>query len=73
VLTGGKLTGTYFLYLLFVTTHLRQDKKISILSSSVVNPGHVFSRRGLLEDSPISCCRGCNPSCDESRPRTQDE
>jgi hypothetical protein len=41
-----------FCNLLFVTTHLCQGKKISILSSGVVNPGHVSSRRGLLENSP---------------------
>jgi hypothetical protein len=33
-----------FCNLLFVTTHLRQGKKISILLSGVVNPGHVSSR-----------------------------
>jgi uncharacterized membrane protein (GlpM family) len=36
VLTGGKLIGFYFLYLLYatyysVTTHLRQGKKVSII------------------------------------------
>jgi hypothetical protein len=49
VLTGGKLTGIYLLYLLFVTTHLRQGKKVSVippdpLSQGDVNPGLVASR-----------------------------
>jgi hypothetical protein len=33
-------------------THLRQGKKVSILSSGDVNPGSIASRRGLLEDNP---------------------
>jgi hypothetical protein len=58
VLTGGKLTDIYFLYLLFatyfsVTTHLRQGKKVSIIVSDDVNSGPVASRRGLLEAVPI--------------------
>jgi hypothetical protein len=58
VLTGGKLTGIYFLYLLSatyfsVTTHLRQSKKVSILVSGDVNSGPIVSRRGLLEAVPI--------------------
>jgi hypothetical protein len=58
VLTGGKLTGIYFLYLLpaiyfSVTTHLRQGKKVSILVPGDVNSGPVASRRGLLEVVPI--------------------
>jgi hypothetical protein len=58
VLTGGKLTGIYFLYLLStiyfsVTTHLRQGKKISILVLGDVDSGPVASRRGLLEAVPI--------------------
>jgi hypothetical protein len=38
--------------LLFVMTHLRQGKKVSILLSGDVNPRPISSRRGLLEDSP---------------------
>jgi hypothetical protein len=58
VLTGGELTGIYFLYLLFViyfsvTTHLRQGKKVSILMPGDVDSGPVASRRGLLEAVPI--------------------
>jgi hypothetical protein len=57
VLTGDKLIGVYFLYLLyaiyiFVMMHLRQGKKVSILWLGDVNPEPVASRRGLLEDSP---------------------
>jgi hypothetical protein len=56
VLMGGKLIGFYFLPLLYaiyisVTTHLRQDKKVSILPSGDVNPKPVPSRRGLFESS----------------------
>jgi hypothetical protein len=39
--------------LLSVTTHLRQDKKVSILVSGDVNSSPVASRRGLLEAVPI--------------------
>jgi hypothetical protein len=58
VLTGGKLTGIYFLYLLFaiyfsVTTHLRQGKKVSILVPGDVDSGPVASRQDLLEAVPI--------------------
>jgi hypothetical protein len=58
VLTGGKLTGIYFLYLLSafyfsVMTHLRQGKKVSILVRGDVDYGPVASRRGLLEAVPI--------------------
>jgi hypothetical protein len=58
VLTGGKLTGIYLMYLLYaiyfsVTTHLRQGKKISILVPGDVNSGPIASRRGLLEAVPI--------------------
>jgi hypothetical protein len=53
VLTGGKLTGVYFLYLLSATVHLRQGKKVSILVPGDVNSGPVASRRGLLEAVPI--------------------
>jgi hypothetical protein len=58
VLTGGKLTGIYFLYLLLViyfsvTMHLRQGKKVSILVPGDVDSGPVASRRGLLVAIPI--------------------
>jgi hypothetical protein len=46
-----------FCNLLFVTTHLRQCKKVSILPPGDVNPGSVVSRRGLLEDSPYRAVR----------------
>jgi hypothetical protein len=57
VLTIGKLTGFYFLPILYaiyisVTTHLRQGKKVSILLPTNVNLGPIRSRPGLLEDSP---------------------
>jgi hypothetical protein len=41
-----------FYNLLFVTTHLRQGKKVSVLPPGDVNPRPIASRRGLLEDSP---------------------
>jgi hypothetical protein len=49
VLKGGKLTGIYFLHLLYVIyflviTHLRPGKKVSILSLDDVNPGPVLLR-----------------------------
>jgi hypothetical protein len=58
VLTSGKLTGIYFLYLLsaiyfFVMMHLRQGKMVSILMPGDVDSGPVASRRGLLEAVPI--------------------
>jgi hypothetical protein len=58
VLTGGKLTEIYVMYLLSViyfsvTTHLRQGKKVSILMLGDVDSGPVASRRGLLEAVPI--------------------
>jgi hypothetical protein len=48
VLTGGKLTGIYFLYLrsviyFSVMTHLLQGKKVSILVSGDVDSGPVAS------------------------------
>jgi hypothetical protein len=46
-----------FYNLLFVTTHLRQGKKVSIFSLGDVNPGPVPSRRGLLKNSPY-CALG---------------
>jgi hypothetical protein len=69
VLTGGKLTGFYFLPLVYViyystTTHLRQGKKVSILPLGDVNPGPVPSRRGLLEDSPYLTIGVACLSCD---------
>jgi hypothetical protein len=58
VLTGGKLTGIYFLYLLSaiyfsVTMHLCQGKKVSTLVLGDVDSGPVASRTGLLEAVPI--------------------
>jgi hypothetical protein len=58
VLSGGKLTGIYFLYLLSViyfsvTTHLRQGKKVSILVSGDVDSGPIALRCGLFEAVPI--------------------
>jgi hypothetical protein len=50
--------------LFFVTMHLRQDKKVSILPTGDVNPGPVPSRRGLLEDSPYHAVGAACPSCD---------
>jgi hypothetical protein len=44
VLTGGKLIGIYFPHLLYVTTHRRQGRKVSILPLSDMNPGPVPSR-----------------------------
>jgi hypothetical protein len=58
VITGDKLTVIYFLYLLsaiyfFVTMHLWQGKKVSIVVPGDVDSGPVASRRGLLEAVPI--------------------
>jgi hypothetical protein len=58
MLTGGKLTGIYFMYLLYaiyfsVTTHLCQSKKVSILVPGDVDSVTVASRRGFLEVVPI--------------------
>jgi hypothetical protein len=58
VLTSDKLTGIYFMYLLYViyfsvTTHLRQGKKVSIIVPGDVDSSPVASRRGLLEAVPI--------------------
>jgi hypothetical protein len=58
VLTSGKLTGIYLMYLLstiyfFITTYLRQGKKVSIIILGDVNSCLVTSRRGLLEAVPI--------------------
>jgi hypothetical protein len=75
VLIGGKLTGFYFLYILYaiyysVTTHQQKGKKVSILSPGDVNLGSVPSRRGLLDDSPYHTVGSACPSCDESQPHT---
>jgi hypothetical protein len=69
VSTGDKLTGFYFLYLLYViyysvTTHLRQDQKVSILPPGDVNPRPVPSRQGLRDDSPYRAVGAACPSCD---------
>jgi hypothetical protein len=69
VLTGGKLTGFYFLYLLSaiyfsVTTRRRKGNKVSILPSGDVNPEPVPSRRGLLEDSLYHAVEVACLSCD---------
>jgi hypothetical protein len=69
VLTGGKLTGIYFLHLLsviyfFVTTHQRKCKNVSILPPGDVNLGPVPSRRGLLEDDPYRAVGAAYLSCD---------
>jgi hypothetical protein len=69
VLTGGKLTGFYFLYLpyafyFFVMTHLRKGKKESILLPSDVNPKPVPSRQGFLEDSTYRAVEVVCVSCD---------
>jgi hypothetical protein len=58
VLTGGKLTGIYFLCLLStiyfsIMMHLRQGKKVSIPVTGDVDFGPVAPRRGLLEVVPI--------------------
>jgi hypothetical protein len=45
-----------FYHLLFVTTRVRQGKKVSILPPGDVNPEPVASRRGLLE-AVLSCGR----------------
>jgi hypothetical protein len=52
-LTGGKLIGIYFYVIYFsVMMHRRKGKKVSILLSGDVNPEPIFSRWGLLKDSP---------------------
>jgi hypothetical protein len=43
------LSAFTFCNLLYVTMHLRQGKKVSMLMSGDVNSGPVASRRGLLE------------------------
>jgi hypothetical protein len=75
VLTGGKLIGNYFLYLLFaiyfsLMMHRQKGKKLSIISPGDVNPGPIPSRRGLLEDNPYLTVGAACLSCDWPRPRT---
>jgi hypothetical protein len=54
VLTGGKLTGIYFLqFTFFVTTYLHQGKKVSLLPPGDVNPGPVLSSWDCLRIVPI--------------------
>jgi hypothetical protein len=74
ILTGGKLTGFYFLHLLYaiyfsVITHRRKGMKVSFLPSGDVNPGPVSSRQGLIEDSPYRVVGVACLSCDRPRPR----
>jgi hypothetical protein len=69
VLTGGKLTGFYFLYLLYaiyyyITTDLRQGKKVSILPLGDVNLRPIPLRRGLFEDIPYHAVGAACVSCD---------
>jgi hypothetical protein len=76
VLTGGKLTGFYFLYLLYaiyysVTTHLQKGKKVSFLPPGDVNTGPVPSRRGLFEDNPYHAVGDVCLSCNWPRQRIQ--
>jgi hypothetical protein len=56
--------------LLFITTHLRQGKKVSILPPGHVNPGPALSRRGLLEGSPYRAVGATCLSCDWPHPLT---
>jgi hypothetical protein len=75
VLIGGKLTGIYYLHLLYVIyysvmTHRRKGKKLSILPPGNVNPRPIPSTRGLLEDSPYHAVGAVCLSCDWLRPRT---
>jgi hypothetical protein len=42
-----------FCNLLFITTHLRQGNKVSILVLDDVNSGPVASKQGLLKAVPI--------------------
>jgi hypothetical protein len=60
-----------FCNLLFVTTHLRQGKKVSILLPDAVNPGPVSSRQSLLEGNPY-CAVGaavCRATSHDHIPR----
>jgi hypothetical protein len=75
VLIGGKLTGIYFLHLLYaiyfsITMHQQKGKKVSFLPPGDVNPRPVPSRRGLLEDSPYRAVGVVCLSCDWPRSHT---
>jgi hypothetical protein len=75
ILTGGKLTGFYFLPLLYaiyysVMTHLQKGKKVGILPRGDVNSGPIPSRRGLLEDSSYRAVGAACLSCNWPQPRT---
>jgi hypothetical protein len=64
VLTVGKLTAIYFLHLLyaiyyFVTMHLWQGQKVSILLSGDVNPEPIPLKMRLAWGQSLSCGRGC--------------
>jgi hypothetical protein len=52
-----------FRNLLYVTTHLRQDKKVSILPPGDMNPGPIPSRQDLFEDSPYRVVGVACPCC----------
>jgi hypothetical protein len=74
VLTGGKLTEIYFLYLFYtiyysVMTHLRQAKKI-ILPPGDLNPKPIPSKWGLVEYSLHRAVWVACLSCDWPQPRT---
>jgi hypothetical protein len=69
LLTGGKLTGFYFLPLHYaiyysVRMHLRKGKKVSILPPGDVNLGPIPSGRGLLVDNPYRAIGAVSLSCD---------
>jgi hypothetical protein len=75
VLTCGKLTGFYFLHLLYasyysIMMHLRQGKKVSIVPPGNVNPGLIPLRRGLLGDCPYRAVGTVCLLCDWPRSRT---
>jgi hypothetical protein len=75
VLKGVKLTGFYFMHLLFaiyyfIMMHLQQGKKVSFLPPGDVNPGPIPLRRGLVEDSSYRVVGAACLSCDWSRPHT---
>jgi hypothetical protein len=58
VLTGGKLTGIYFVPLLYaiyysVMTHLQQGKKVSILPPGDMNPNPSPQDDACLRTIPI--------------------
>jgi hypothetical protein len=58
VLTGGKLTGIYFLHLLSVTTHLRQGKKVSIVPCGWCESRTCPLKMRLTWGQSLSCDRG---------------